>query len=93
MRLESLYRLVMAPNREYLDAIAERIARALSPLVPREYDVVASGGEITLGTRPIHFWSGYTSGGSHRVGCQPFPRFLAARHHDGPKSAVAPRFR
>ena len=49
----------MTPSREYLDLIADRIAQALSPLVPPEYDVLASGGEIAVGTRPISPWCGY----------------------------------
>jgi hypothetical protein len=49
----------VTPSRAYLDLIAERIAQALSPLVPPEYDVMASGGEVALVTRPNGPFLGY----------------------------------
>ena len=46
------------PSREYLDLIAERIAQALPSWVPPDYDVMASGGDVALVTRPNGAWIG-----------------------------------
>ena len=41
---------IVAPSRKYLDDIAGRIAQALSPIVPHDYEVIASLGEIVFGS-------------------------------------------